>query len=144
MISTIIWRVAYCGVGYLHAAFVAAIAITVCRAARDLYLNGIDLSDVPLYLVALTCIMTLANILAASTPALIVIAALEVARAIYRFPFLWSLYMIAGAAHGYRLAVQTLDISTLEVVFHIVSWTLGGLAFWHMSQGPRRPVDQNP
>jgi hypothetical protein len=52
--------------------------------------------------------------------------------------------MIAGAAYGYRLAVQTLDISTLEIVFHIVSWTLGGLAFWHMSQGPRRPVDQNP
>jgi len=143
MISTLIWRVACCGVGFLYAAFVAAIAITVFRAAQDIYLNTIELSELPFYLVTFTSIMTLANILDAFTPALIVIATLEVAQVIYRFHYIWSLYMIAGAACGYHLAAQTPDVSNLEVVFHIASWMLGGLAFWHMSADRRRPANQS-
>jgi hypothetical protein len=138
MIATILRRVAYCSVGYLWAAFVAAIAITLLRAAQDLTSNAIDFAELPFYVVALASIMTLANILNGFIPALIVIAALEAILVIHRLPAIWSLYMIAGAGCGYYLASQSIGISTLETVFHVASWTLGGLAFWHMSVDRRR------
>lgn len=143
MIATILRRVAYCGVGYLWAAFVAAIAITLLRAAQDLSSNAVDFAELPFYVVTLASIMTLANVLNCFIPALIVIASLEAILITHRLPATWSLYMIAGAGCGYYLATQSIRISALETVFHVASWTLGGLAFWFMSVD-RRHVSKGP
>lgn len=142
MISTITKRVAYCVVGYLWAAFVAAVAITLFRSVQDLLANAITVADIPLYVVSLISIMTTANIVSSFIPVLVVFAALEVVR-IAKLPAIGSLYSLAGACCGYYLATQAVDgrpeTSALEVMFHAVSWALGGLAFWHMTIG--RPAD---
>lgn len=147
MINTIISRAAHCVVGYLWAAFVAAIAITLFRAAQDLSSNAVGLADLPLYLVSLVPITTASNIINTFMPALFVIVALEMVVLFARFAAIRSLYMLAGAACGYYLTTggsgARAEISSLEVMFHVASWTLGGLAFWYMAADRSRSTRES-
>ncbi|OJT95707.1 MAG: hypothetical protein BGN83_00560 [Rhizobium sp. 63-7] len=134
-------RLGPCIVGYLWAAFIAAIALTIMRATRDISNGAMSLADLVLAVPYFSVVMTAAIVFAASVPALIAIVIGEVFLGRHE-PVRLGYSLIAGMAVGFFLAMEpglpissTFSLNNAEALFRIASGGIGGLAFHHFSNG---------
>lgn len=135
MAETILKRIAYSIFGALWAAFIAAFVLTALRLGLDVSAGRIDLAGMAVSLVMMTCMLTAGTLFTGpfwllTAPAA---AGLEGLRAL-RLPALWVPAMLAGGAYGYFVAtgpaLPGVTADATEPVFQVVSWALGGVAYW--------------
>ncbi|CAN7192863.1 hypothetical protein LJR030_000443 [Rhizobium sp. LjRoot30] len=141
---TMLQRLGSCTVGYLWAAFMAAIALTILRAASDVSTGTMSPADVALAVPYFAAVMTATIAVAAFVPAVIAIIIGEVFFSL-RAPVRLGYTLIAGMAVGFFLAMKpelpiwsALTMIDAEALFRIASGGIGGVAFYHFSKQPAK------
>ena len=141
---TVLQRLGSCIVGYLWAALIAAIALTILRAVSDVSNGAMSLADAALPAPYFATVMTAAIIVAAFVPALIAIVIGEMFLSLPE-PIRLGYSLIAGTFVGFFLTLKPeLPISSAltlidgEALFRIASGGIGGLVFCRFSRHPAR------
>ncbi len=121
------------------AAFIAAFVLTALRLGLDVSAGGVDPAGMAVSLVMMTCMLTAATLFTGPFWLLLApaTAALEGLRAL-RLPALWVPAMLAGGVYGYLAAaapaLSGVPADATEPVFQVVSWALGGAAYWWVGE----------